>query len=122
VPPLTRKVAPLDPESAPEPKFDVPPTPVRLTAFVPPLELMLAKVAVSVTAFATIADPPAVVLVMVDRPPVLFTVIVPPVVAFNAMPLLRWIDSELNCMVAPEAPAQLTAVTPLPDVVALVVL
>ena len=49
----------LDPESAPEPKFDVPPTPVRLTAFVPPLELMLAKVALRVTAFATIADPPA---------------------------------------------------------------
>src|SRR5256885_6280067 len=97
VPPLTRKVAPLAPANEPLPKLEVPVTFVRLTALVPvgalADELMAKKLALSAIALATIAGPPAVVLFIEPVPFV--TVMAPPVVAFNAMPLLRWIDSEL---------------------------
>src|SRR5437773_359566 len=115
VPAFTRNVAPVAPDSVPPPKFEVPVTDVRLTPLVPPDDLIAEKLALRAMPLAIIAGAACTVLLIV--PVALVTLIVPPTVAFNPVPVVVWIVSELKFMFAPEVPVQLT---PLPPALVLV--
>ena len=109
----------LVPVSRPPPKFEVPATAVKRTPFVPPVELIAAKFALSVMLEAIIAGPPAFALVIEPVP--LVTVMVPVPLASKAVPLFRVMLNELNVMLLVfTAPTQFTAVVAAPVVVALV--